>query len=96
MIPAEEALQRLKQGNETFRTGKGFHLETETLLTLASQKDQKPFAITLGCSDSRVPAEIVFGQGIGDRFVMRVAGNIVAPCRSPASNLPQRISVRAW
>ncbi len=79
MIPAEEALQRLKQGNETFRTGKGFHLETETLLKLASQTDQKPFAIILGCSDSRVPAEIVFGQGIGDLFVIRVAGNIVAP-----------------
>lgn len=79
MIPAEEALRRLQQGNETFRSGKGFHLETEALLKLNSQKDQKPFAIILGCSDSRVPAEIVFGQGIGDLFVIRVAGNIVAP-----------------
>ena len=79
MIPAEEALQRLKRGNESFRSGKGFHLETEALLKLASQADQKPFAIILGCSDSRVPAEIVFGQGIGDLFVIRVAGNIVAP-----------------
>ncbi len=79
MIPANEALQRLKQGNETFRSGKGFHLETETLLKLNSQKEQNPFAIVLGCSDSRVPAEIVFGQGIGDLFVIRVAGNIVAP-----------------
>lgn len=78
MIPAREALERLKQGNETFRAGKGFHLETQTLLDSA-QKDQKPFAIILGCSDSRVPAEIVFGQGIGDLFVIRVAGNIVAP-----------------
>lgn len=79
MIPADEALQRLRQGNEKFRSGKGFHLETETLLKSNSQKDQKPFAIILGCSDSRVPAEIVFGQGIGDLFVIRVAGNIVAP-----------------
>lgn len=79
MIPADEALQRLRDGNETFRSGEGFHLETETLLKLNSQKDQKPFAIILGCSDSRVPAEIVFGQGIGDLFVIRVAGNIVAP-----------------
>ena len=79
MIPADEALQRLQQGNETFRSGKGFHLETETLLKLNSQKEQNPFAIILGCSDSRVPAEIVFGQGIGDLFVIRVAGNIVAP-----------------
>lgn len=79
MIPADEALRRLKQGNETFRSGEGFHLETETLLKLNAQKEQKPFAIILGCSDSRVPAEIVFGQGIGDLFVIRVAGNIVAP-----------------
>ncbi|GJM11753.1 MAG: carbonic anhydrase [Pseudohongiella sp.] len=79
MIPADEALRRLQQGNEAFRTGTGFHLEAETLLKLNSQKDQKPFAIILGCSDSRVPAEIVFGQSIGDLFVIRVAGNIVAP-----------------
>jgi carbonic anhydrase len=79
MIPAEEALRKLQQGNEAFRSGTGFHLETETLLKSNSQKNQKPFAIILGCSDSRVPAEIVFGQGIGDLFVIRVAGNIVAP-----------------
>jgi carbonic anhydrase len=42
-------------------------------------KQQQPFAIVLGCSDSRVPAEIVFDQGLGDLFVIRVAGNIVAP-----------------
>ena len=66
MIPAAEALKRLRDGNEAFRSGTGFHLETETLLKANSQKDQKPFAIVLGCSDSRVPAEIVFGQGIGD------------------------------
>lgn len=79
MIAASEALERLKLGNEAFRAGGGFHLETETLLKSAGNKDQKPFAIILGCSDSRVPAEIVFGQGIGDLFVIRVAGNIVAP-----------------
>lgn len=79
MIAASEALERLKLGNEAFRAGAGFHLETETLLKSAGKKDQKPFAIILGCSDSRVPAEIVFGQGIGDLFVIRVAGNIVAP-----------------
>ncbi|MEX0963202.1 MAG: carbonic anhydrase [Pseudohongiellaceae bacterium] len=79
MISAEEALRRLKQGNEEFRAGKGFHLEIEMLLKSATEKSQKPFAIILGCSDSRVPAEIVFGQGIGDLFVIRVAGNIVAP-----------------
>ena len=79
MIPADKALQRLRQGNETFRSGKCFHLEIETLLKLNSQKGQNHFAIILGCSDSRVPAEIIFGQEIGDLFVIRVAGNIVAP-----------------
>ncbi len=42
-------------------------------------ESQEPFAIILGCSDSRVPAEMVFDQGLGDLFVIRVAGNIVAP-----------------
>lgn len=79
MIPVEEALERLKQGNERFRSGEGYHIETDTLLRSNLQKNQTPFAIVLGCSDSRVPAEIVFGQGIGDLFVIRVAGNIVAP-----------------
>ncbi len=78
MIDAEEALQRLKQGNERFQSGAGYHIETDALFRPNSQKDQTPFAIILGCSDSRVPAEIVFGQGIGDLFVIRVAGNIVA------------------
>ena len=72
-------ITKTKKGNDTSRSGKGFHLETETLLKLNSQKDQKSFAIVLDCSDSRVPAEIVFEQGIDDLFVIRVAGNIVAP-----------------
>lgn len=79
MIRAEEALLRLKKGNEKFRSGEGYHIETNALLRSNLQKDQAPFAIVLGCSDSRVPAEIIFGQGIGDLFVIRVAGNIVAP-----------------
>ncbi len=79
MIDAEEALQRLKQGNERFQSGEGYHIETDALLRPDLQKDQTPFAIVLGCSDSRVPAEIVFGQGVGDLFVIRVAGNVVAP-----------------
>ncbi len=81
MIPALEALQRLREGNRRFvsdvRAG-------EVSLTGQRRRtvlpgDQKPFAIILGCSDSRVPAEIVFDQGLGDLFVIRVAGNIVAP-----------------
>ncbi|MDZ4803552.1 MAG: carbonic anhydrase [Candidatus Eisenbacteria bacterium] len=80
MIPATEALQRLKEGNKRFVAG---HISHESLLGRAHSQElvsgQKPFAIVLGCSDSRVPAEIVFDQGLGDLFVIRVAGNIVAP-----------------
>lgn len=79
MIPAPEALQRLKDGNARFTAqlrhpaSVGSSRRPELIL------DQEPFAIIYGCSDSRVPAEIVFDQGLGDLFVIRVAGNIVAP-----------------
>jgi carbonic anhydrase len=80
MIPAEEALARLREGNARFASNvKGddalrHHNRRFELTTV-----QQPFAIVLGCSDSRVPAEMVFDQGLGDLFVIRVAGNIVAP-----------------
>jgi carbonic anhydrase len=78
MIPADEALQRLKDGNARFvnETRNGHVAESRRREVAESQN---PFAIILGCSDSRVPAEIVFDQGLGDLFVIRVAGNIVAP-----------------
>lgn len=80
IIPAKEALARLKEGNRRFasheRDSDPF-LSHTPLAELATR--QNPFAIILGCSDSRVPAEIVFDQGLGDLFVIRVAGNIVAP-----------------
>ena len=80
MIPAREALDRLREGNKRFIASlkdpdalvhQGRRLELVTV--------QEPFAIILGCADSRVPAEIVFDQGLGDLFVARVAGNIIAP-----------------
>ena len=79
MIEAREALDRLREGNRRFVDGvRGGH----PLAHLARRNElvdgQEPFAIILGCSDSRVPAEIVFDQGLGDLFVIRVAGNIVA------------------
>lgn len=80
MIPAREALQRLRDGNRRFARGMGHGRAVASLsrrVELVSE--QRPFAIILGCSDSRVPAEIVFDQGLGDLFVIRVAGNIVAP-----------------
>ena len=73
MIPAAAALQRLREGNRRFVT------EARRAPSFESQAQQEPFAIILGCADSRVPAEIVFDQGLGDLFVIRVAGNIVAP-----------------
>jgi carbonic anhydrase len=80
MIPAREALERLREGNLRFvsteRSSEAF-VSHDRRVELT--KGQEPFAIILGCSDSRVPAEIVFDQGLGDLFVIRVAGNIVAP-----------------
>lgn len=74
------ALEKLKQGNKKFReaTAAGEALIRKIIYDEMGN-DQKPFAVILGCSDSRVPAEIVFDQGLGDLFVIRVAGNVVAP-----------------
>ena len=80
MISARQALERLREGNARFVAG----IRSRDALASQSHRSdlaagQEPFAIILGCSDSRVPAEIVFDQGLGDLFVVRVAGNIVAP-----------------
>ena len=79
MIDATEALARLRDGNRRFVAGQltDQALSKKEMRALAA--DQFPFAIILGCADSRVPAELVFDQGFGDLFVIRVAGNIVAP-----------------
>jgi len=80
MISAEAALERLREGNGRFVSGaRGSHILTSQTRRSELAAGQEPFAIILGCSDSRVPAEIVFDQGLGDLFVIRVAGNIVAP-----------------
>lgn len=80
MIPAGEALERLRIGNRRFATNaRGRSAIASAAHCGALVAGQEPFAIILGCSDSRVPAEIVFDQGLGDLFVIRVAGNIVAP-----------------
>jgi carbonic anhydrase len=80
MLPAGKALERLREGNRRFvanvHGANGFPGQARPADVATSQQ---PFAIVLGCSDSRVPAEIVFDQGLGDLFVIRVAGNIVAP-----------------
>ena len=79
MISAHEALERLREGNRRFVSDVR---SRDTLTSQARRNElaagQEPFAIILGCSDSQVPAETVFNQGLGDLFVIRVAGNIVA------------------
>lgn len=80
MVTAREALRRLRDGNRRFVEG---DRSLDTFATQARRAElvsnQTPIAVILGCSDSRVPVEIVFNQGLGDLFVIRVAGNIVAP-----------------
>lgn len=80
MKKAIDSLVRLREGNKRFLSGNSHIpdlINRDRRSALVA--DQKPFAIILGCSDSRVPAEIVFDQGLGDLFVIRIAGNIVAP-----------------
>lgn len=79
MVTATEALARLRDGNRRFVAEVRSHGSLSQTRRLEVVAAQAPFAIILGCSDSRVPAEIVFDQGLGDLFVIRVAGNIVAP-----------------
>ncbi|MGE0800985.1 MAG: carbonic anhydrase [Lautropia sp.] len=80
MISALEALERLREGNQRFVSGVStLAALTRPLLRDALAGGQEPFAVVLGCSDSRVPVEIVFDHGLGSLFVIRVAGNIVAP-----------------
>jgi carbonic anhydrase len=80
MISAQEALESLREGNKRFVS----NVRMSDVLTSHTRRQelmdvQEPFAVILGCSDSRVPVEIIFDQGLGDLFVIRVAGNIVAP-----------------
>jgi len=81
MISPQESFARLRRGNRRFvdnlRRLENYHLTEDQRAELAS--GQTPHAIILGCSDSRAPAELIFDQGLGDLFVIRVAGNIVAP-----------------
>jgi carbonic anhydrase len=79
-IPALAALQRLRDGNARFTSaGPDSDVVVHRVRHDAVANSREPFAIVLGCADARVPAEIVFDQGLGDLFVIRVAGNIVAP-----------------
>ena len=99
MIPASEALERLREGNKRFASGNANTQLSNCQARRAELIDaQAPFAVIVACSDSRVPVELLFNQGLGDLFVIRVAGNIVAPSQIgsvefAASNLGTRLVV---
>lgn len=80
-MDSQAALKKMKEGNHRFASGLRSiaAIATEEKRLELAESGQKPFAIVLSCADSRVPSEIVFDCGIGDLFVLRVAGNIVAP-----------------
>ncbi|HEX8820121.1 MAG TPA: carbonic anhydrase [Archangium sp.] len=79
-LPAAQALQRLQEGNHRFsKNVRSLDTALGQTARASLAAGQNPFAIILSCSDSRVPSEIVFDQGLGDLFVIRVAGNVVAP-----------------
>ena len=80
MTKGQEALQRLREGNERFASeANSGEMFLRRMRGAKTDFEQQPFAVILGCSDSRVPVEIVFDQDLGDLFVIRVAGNIVSP-----------------
>lgn len=76
---ADEAMQRLQAGNRRYVEGASLHPNQDAARRAETERGQKPFAAVLGCSDSRVPPEILFDQGIGDLFVVREAGHVVGP-----------------
>lgn len=76
---AEQAWQRLKDGNQRFAADRPEHKDLNSVRRKALTAGQHPFAIVLACADSRVPPEIIFDQGLGNLFVVRVAGNISEP-----------------
>ena len=76
-VPPDEALKRLMEGNKRFVAGRPRHPNQGPRRRSEVAQGQHPFAVILGCADSRVPPEVVFDQGLGDLFVIRVAGNIV-------------------
>lgn len=78
MLSADQALQRLQQGNSRF-VERLNDTASRAMAPITLPQEQEPMAIVLGCSDARVPAELIFDQGLGELFVIRVAGNIVAP-----------------
>src|SRR4030095_11286996 len=78
-LTADEALSRLREGNERFVRGEARFPTVQKEILAALARGQQPYATVLGCSDSRVPPELVFDAGFGELFIVRVAGNVVSP-----------------
>lgn len=78
-VPAAEALLRLRAGNDRFVAGQARFPTVQKEILAALAKGQRPYATILGCSDSRVPPELLFDAGFGDLFIVRLAGNVVSP-----------------
>ncbi|MES2200173.1 MAG: carbonic anhydrase [Chlamydiota bacterium] len=78
-LTPKQALQKLVDGNERYTKDHLLHADSSAERREAISSHQEPFAIILGCSDSRVPPEIIFDQGVGDLFIVRVAGNVAGP-----------------
>jgi len=76
--PATDALERLREGNARFVRGKAQFPRTCKTVLAALAKEQRPYVTVVGCSDSRVPPELLFDAGFGDLFVVRLAGNVVS------------------
>jgi len=79
MYTAEQALARLRAGNERFVRGKARFPTVKKDVLAALAKGQQPYATIIGCSDSRVPPELLFDAGFGELFIVRVAGNVISP-----------------
>ncbi len=79
MYTASQALARLKAGNERFVRGKARFPTVRKEVLAALAKGQQPYATIVGCSDSRVPPELLFDAGFGELFIVRVAGNVISP-----------------
>ena len=78
-VSADDALARLMEGNARFLRGEPLFSQTPREVLASLAKGQRPYATILGCSDSRVPPELVFDAGFGDLFIIRVAGNVISP-----------------
>jgi carbonic anhydrase len=93
-LSADEALARLMEGNARFVRGEPRFSHTSKNVLAGLAHGQHPYATILGCSDSRVPPELLFDAGFGELFIIRVAGNVISPGSWAASSTRARTCIR--